>query len=46
MVWLDDGISGKRKLVLAVKETKKALLESEDLDGDGLITVEDQGPKV
>lgn len=46
MVWVGDGISGKRKLVLAVMETKKALLESQDLDGDGLITVEDQGSKV
>ncbi|KAG8532661.1 uncharacterized protein KY384_002538 [Bacidia gigantensis] len=42
----DSFLFADRKLVLAVDTTKEALLEHEDLDGDGLITVEDTGPKV
>ena len=38
--------SMKRRLVVAVRTTKEELLRREDTDGDGLITVEDQGPKV
>ena len=44
--WIDDGISGDQRLVLAVKSTLESLLENEDIDGDGLITIEDPGPKV
>ena len=32
--------------VVKVESTMEALLRAEDLDGDGLITVEDWGPKV
>ena len=42
----DEGVLGTRKLSLAVDATQKALLKHEDLDGDGLITVDDRGPKV
>ncbi len=34
------------KFILEVDSTMEALLKSEDLDGDGLITVDDCGPKV
>ncbi len=36
----------KEKLVVAVNTTKEELLRREDTDGDGLITVDDHGPKV
>ncbi|KAL9129635.1 MAG: hypothetical protein Q9217_001953 [Psora testacea] len=41
----DEGVGCSRKFVLAIDTTKDALLKHEDLDGDGLITVEDAGPK-
>ncbi|KAL9100784.1 MAG: hypothetical protein Q9163_003880 [Psora crenata] len=41
----DAGVFGSRKMVLHVDSTMSALLEHEDLDGDGLITVDDPGPK-
>ena len=42
----DDGLHSTLKLVLPVESTQKMLLEQEDLDHDGLITIEDRGPKV
>ena len=36
----------RRKLVVVANTTKEELLRSEDTDGDGLITVDDRGPKV
>ena len=42
----NEGVIASRKLVIAVDSTQEALLKQEDLDGDGLITVDDSGPKV
>lgn len=42
----DESILEKGKFVLAVDTTQEALLRHEDLDGDGLITIDDCGPKV
>lgn len=42
----DDGIDSTFKIVLPVEATQKSLLDQEDIDKDGLITVEDRGPKV
>ena len=33
-------------ILVAVDNTMEALLEKEDTDGDGLITVDDNGPKI
>ena len=46
LVNTEDGLRRNHNLVLAVASTRDALLRQEDLDGDGLITVEDGGPKV
>lgn len=43
---IDDNIPATGKFILEVDSTMRALLKSEDLDGDGLITVDDCGPKV
>ena len=42
----DDGLDTTFKIVLQVEATQKLLLEQEDLDNDGLITIQDRGPKV
>jgi len=42
----DEGAFENRRLVLAVDATLVALLKEEDTDEDGLITVDDSGPKV
>lgn len=39
-------LAGQREVVLPVETTFEALLRQEDTDGDGLITVDDKGPKV
>lgn len=43
---LDNGLASDRNLVLVVEPTLEALLHQEDTDGNGLITIDDQGPKV
>lgn len=42
----DDDIPANREFLLDVELTMQSLLRNEDLDGDGLITVDDCGPKV
>ena len=42
----DSGLARDRRFILAVETTLKDLLLQEDLDGNGLITVDDHGPKV
>ena len=41
-----DGTVGEKKFSLNVHDTMEALLRQEDLNQDGLITVDDDGPKV
>ena len=41
-----DGTLNRGKFDVAVDKSIKSLLCTEDLDGDGLITVDDHGPKV
>lgn len=42
---IDEVTGMERKLVVAVSATREELLRREDTDGDGLITVDDRGPK-
>ena len=42
----DSGLVRQGLLIVAVEPTLERLLEQEDLDGNGLITIDDQGPKV
>ena len=43
---LDLGLVRQGLLIVAVEPTIKRLLEQEDLDRNGLITIDDHGPKV
>lgn len=42
----DESTAAPRKFLVNVEQTLKALLESEDTDGNMQITIEDMGPKV
>ena len=46
LVIADAKLSGEQDFVLDVNDTMEALLRQEDLNQDGLITVDDDGPKV
>ena len=43
---MDEINIGEQVFVLNVDDTMEALLRQEDLNKDGLITVDDNGPKV